>query len=562
MRSIFFVAVLCFTSEALAQDKIPTLVPTKAEIFGLDARPILLANRRRGRRRFAARAGVSAPVAFANTESWNHDGVDDLVLCGPIDAAFSGGSALTVVFWMRLTTAFDNASHEWIISSRDIGNIMFELIRPFDTDAITFRFGNTGAVYGFVDSGDLFQPEPNNWIHVAAVYNGSGGDNDARVNIYFDGIYMGPEAFSGTIPATLVADTPDVAIGALYTGGNPYGGDIDEVAIYAAVASQANITEMFAAGKSAYDHANGTLAASLKHLWRGDDDTHPNILDRAGTNHCTMIDMAADDITTNVLDEQTHFVSTEGNGSSGAAETAVDATNYDFSATDQISFATWLRGNGAVSRDVIAVYESASGSGQSTARLEIDNSNGDILFNVCDDADGCANNCSTFKTADGVWPTDATWHLVVATVDTTDGTETSDRIYVDGSLVPSTWTTAIADSISGACANPLVAMLKGSHISSSWTGKMASACVWSGIVSPANVTALFGAGGPAVVDCGHGGDWPTLVHANRAYTGIEPWGTPRFDPIMADYSPVGNDMIQINMSHQAMAWETAQDGNP
>lgn len=159
------------------------------------------------------------------------DGQDDRVELGTMDIS---GSALTIMAWIKINAFFGQSSDGRIISKADgvaeAGH--YWMLSTIDSNGTKLRFrlktdGETSTIIGGSVS-------TNEWIHVAAVYDGS------LMSLYRNGIQVAASAKTGAISedssvSTWLGDQPPSA------GSRPWNGIIDEVRIYESALTSAEI---------------------------------------------------------------------------------------------------------------------------------------------------------------------------------------------------------------------------------------------------------------------------------------------------------------------------------
>jgi PKD repeat protein len=156
------------------------------------------------------------------------DGADDRVTLGNMDV--SGGSGLTIAFWMNAGTLTNNdarfiskasgtqeADHYWMVSTVNSSGLRFRLKTGGTTSTLATAAG---------------QVQVGTWYHVAVTYDGS------NMRIYKDGVQVATAGKTGTISTG--AGVP-VALGSQPQGGSGFDGLMDDVRIYNEALSAAEI---------------------------------------------------------------------------------------------------------------------------------------------------------------------------------------------------------------------------------------------------------------------------------------------------------------------------------
>jgi PKD repeat protein len=161
-------------------------------------------------------------------QALSFDGVDDFVDLGTLDVS---GSALTIAAWIKA----DSFATDARILSKSVGSAEqdhYFMLSTIDNDGIKLRFrlktGTTTSTL-LASSGTLAVGQ---WIHVAAVYNGS------AMILYQDGVEVGRVAKSGVIATNA---TTRVAIGRNPQAYGAFDGTIDDVRVYARALSTSEV---------------------------------------------------------------------------------------------------------------------------------------------------------------------------------------------------------------------------------------------------------------------------------------------------------------------------------
>lgn len=125
------------------------------------------------------------------------DGVNDTVTHGDI-AAVDGASALSVMCWLWRDTSNGGDARDGVWSKAGAGNT-----GPY----IEFDYTNAGGSLWAIGTSTYAESTSNvwttgAWTHMAMVFNGAGGDNAARLQIYRNASLQS-YSYNGTIPATI-----------------------------------------------------------------------------------------------------------------------------------------------------------------------------------------------------------------------------------------------------------------------------------------------------------------------------------------------------------------------
>ena len=171
------------------------------------------------------------------------------------------------------------------VVARTSGAIEFDLISTTVTNQLSVYTTATGY------NDDI-------WHHILVTYAGT--SLPAGIKIYIDGWSKALTTNTNNLSATIIT-TNSLYFGGRATSGNNiyYTGDLDEVAFYDKVLSNAEMQEIRHAGP--VDLTTLSTAGNLLGWWRmGDGDTHPTLIDGYSTNDGTMTNMSAGSIISDV----------------------------------------------------------------------------------------------------------------------------------------------------------------------------------------------------------------------------------------------------------------------
>lgn len=180
---------------------------------------------------------------LVNGPSWNgntldFDGSNDYVNLGAIDVP---GAAMTLAGWIRADDLSNCGYRDCRIFSKSVGTatndhyIMLSTVKAGGATRFRFRLMTNGVTGTLIaSSGDLSN---NEWVHIAAVYNGN------SMLLYKDGNQVGSIAKSGNI-------TTDSSVQA-WIGGNPpsasirpWDGSISDVRLYNRALTEQEIRDL------------------------------------------------------------------------------------------------------------------------------------------------------------------------------------------------------------------------------------------------------------------------------------------------------------------------------
>jgi hypothetical protein len=179
------------------------------------------------------------------------------------------GDKLTLSAWVKGSPTGPN---QWntIINKSDDNQYRLQL----STDGTKFEFA-IRRISGNSWVTSLTSTDPDNWTHVAGVYDGT------TMKIYINGIEENSSNFSGNlnIPAT----TRPLYIGARYSAGRRWDCDIDQVMIFSRDLNSSEILNMY------NDQFNGGYyngdTNGLVGYWKFDDNVGVDIPDSSDNNN-------------------------------------------------------------------------------------------------------------------------------------------------------------------------------------------------------------------------------------------------------------------------------------
>ncbi len=150
------------------------------------------------------------------------DGQDDWVDIGNLDLS---SSAMSITFWFKADN-FNTSDARFISKASGSGDQdQYWMVSTLNETSLRFRLRTEGNTTTLVTVADVIQPDE--WIHIAAVYDGS------QMRIYLDGNEVASTPKTGQIDSD---PQVDVALGnqpSNASGGTrPFAGWMDEVRIY------------------------------------------------------------------------------------------------------------------------------------------------------------------------------------------------------------------------------------------------------------------------------------------------------------------------------------------
>ncbi len=206
-------------------------------------------------------------------QAFSFDGIDDGVSIGR-----SIQDDFTIEFWLNTTQQVaGNEDSQWWLGRGLVDGEVSSVTNDFGVTLLNgkvlFGVGNpdTTIKSGFVADG--------NWHHVAATRVRSTGE----MKLYMDGVQVST-ATGGKLSLTA---PPNLALGRLRIGSNPFKGLLDEISIYNRVLSPADIQGIFSAGSNGKCPATApcfSTPANLVSSWSAEGNAN----DKQGLNNGTL----------------------------------------------------------------------------------------------------------------------------------------------------------------------------------------------------------------------------------------------------------------------------------
>ncbi len=221
--------------------------------------------------------------SFASTKSVAFDGTDDYMQIGNV-LNLGSTTDFSISFWVKVSEATNNTflgkrqnnSNNWKIFSDSSDKIKFEA-----TDAGTVRFS-------IVYSGSALAE--GSWNHVVVSCDRSNGSTG--LNLYVNKI----ASTSAAASEADIDNTGDLRVGAFGSNVTLDGTLMDEVAIYNAALSSADVDKLYNSGKptdlslsASYDTDRTSNLLSWWRMGDGVGDNSSTIVDQAGSNNGTLI---------------------------------------------------------------------------------------------------------------------------------------------------------------------------------------------------------------------------------------------------------------------------------
>ena len=233
---------------------------------------------------------------FQNKYSIDFDGVDDNIEIQDSSVLRLNGSDNSFSFWAKLD-GLSNGDGKMICkaTSASASSSAYQ-IRTNNAD-LKFQFYSGG--WRTVSANSFFTTT--NWTHVVVTMK----DSTKIVKMYKNGAAFTTSPISGNIGYSI----PSSVNGELFFGcrgnlTNFFSGMLDEVAIYNAELSAAQVTAIYNSGNPT-DLTDSSMPSNLVGWWRNGDPNgtaaYPTIVDQStNSNNGVMTNMASGDIMTNV----------------------------------------------------------------------------------------------------------------------------------------------------------------------------------------------------------------------------------------------------------------------
>ncbi len=352
---------------------------------------------------------------------------------------FAGTAAFSVELWVRPTTP----SWSYLMSKAMFGNNGWY----FYTDPSgTIYFGREAGGTG-VDISAVGAMQAGVWTHVVATYDG------ATSRLYINGTLAASAADTGSMPGNAtsltIGDSSDP--GATM----PFGGRIDEVAVYPTALSASTVANHFGFTGAGQSYTARVAADSPNSWWRLGETTGTTAVDRGTANAAGTFG-------------GTYTLGAPGASGDGNTATTFAGGNlnvgdvYDFDANQSFTIEAWVAPTSLGWSDIVA-KESDAANGWSV----YSGPDGSVYVELYN-----GSNVQTVASPSGAL-TVGQWAHVAAT---SDGT--SLRLYVNGVLVASGWVWVTL----GSSSSPLV-IANGCSNWCPFNGRVDEVAVWTQALS-------------------------------------------------------------------------------
>ena len=373
-------------------------------------------------------AHQSAGASFDNTKSVDFiDGTNTEMTCGDIDALDSA-TAFPLSCWVFFT-ASELIPKTCFFSSGD--NTQNNLIRfhKGSNDELKLQVKTSGSGAD-LSAGTGTVLTANTWHHIAATYSSGTG------KMYLDGSLLS----TGTTGSAPSVAGDDMHIGRLAAGFNAHymKGLMDEVAIWDATLSDADITSIYNSGLpndlSVAGSYDTDRTSNLVHWWRmGDGDTSPTVIDhgveKGGGGASTLRDGTLNNGATFSMNHAGfNRFSLSFDGSNDSLE---GSANSSINFSGNLSVSAWVRQDTLAHGGIVAVGESSTDGSAFPGMFHVHTSPTKLQFY---DSTG-----SIQKTA--LTPTVNEWVHILVSIQS--GVSGGSVIYINGSVDQSSFTKTI-----------------------------------------------------------------------------------------------------------------------
>lgn len=231
---------------------------------------------------WASRTSLFPATTFFNSFSVNFDGVNDYLNGGDV-FAYDNATAWSLSMWVRP----QNVSAQRCLYSKvtDDANVFGWGLYHTATGAILLQMRASGQLQSHTSTATL---SALTWTHLVMTYNGSQNIDGCR--LYFDSV-VDTTPSSGAVTNTLLYSRP--AEFGRRNSAFYFSGHMDEISVWDKALSSTEVASIYNSG-SPQDVSTLSFASNLVSHYRcGDIDAHPTILDAAGSNDLTMVNMSA-----------------------------------------------------------------------------------------------------------------------------------------------------------------------------------------------------------------------------------------------------------------------------
>ena len=313
-----------------------------------------------------------APAVLSNTRSIDFDGTNDYMDCGNVNDLDSA-TAFSMSLWVLFETGEISGKQCFISSGGDVNNHL--RLHKGSSNEVRFQVVNAGSGSDISGLTSVVLSE-NTWHHVAVTYS------SGTCKIYIDASLRN----TGTTGSASSTNGDDFSIGRLAPFNTHYfGGLMDEVAIWNATLSDADITAIYNSGvptdlslASSYDTDR---TSNLTHWWRMEEGSGTSVVNTAnsGTNDGTLTNGPTFSTTVPTFNAYSVLLDGSNDYVDCGAITALNSAT-DFSVSMWVNFQSFVNN--------VAGYNIIGGSGSTT--------NNRFLLNVVRSSSTSANSLEVY----------------------------------------------------------------------------------------------------------------------------------------------------------------------
>ena len=226
--------------------------------------------------------------SFNNIYSTHFDGVDDYVSL-PVTGMSSIKTSGSYSLWFKMDAV--TSGGEFVNYTVDSDNNI-RIFYNYATTEIKANYKAGGTAYGVTKT---FTSGDGEWHHIASTWDATGS-----IRLYFDGVFVGGTAISGTVTGSFTSSS----IGRDGSGLLFFKGNIDEVVVFNKELTSTEVSTLYNNGLP----FNPVPVDNLKGYWKMGDGTitgdsiatYPTIPDETGNNNGTMTNMTSTDFQADV----------------------------------------------------------------------------------------------------------------------------------------------------------------------------------------------------------------------------------------------------------------------
>jgi hypothetical protein len=420
------------------------------------------------------------------------DGVNEYVTMGDVSALqFERTNTFSLSAWIRTTK---NTAAQQIVGKQEsstgtnpargysfhvinpTGQLRVRIVGVSGTSDITLR-----TVRGIFADGY--------WHHAVVTYAGT--SLASGVKIYVDGVEEVVVVETNNLSSTILT-TASFIVGVRFTTTLelPFEGPIDDVAVYNAVLTAANVTTIYNGGTPPDLTVVGPTGSLVGYWKMGDGATFPTIPDDSvNSNAGTMTNMEAGDIVADAPTSTPVAASTLSTLFGGTDEHGLigDVTPLQFERTDSFSISAWVKTTATATQTIFGKMLGTTTFRGYNFRL-LNTPAGVLQMQIISD-NGAANLIS-LRTTSAV-ANDGLWHHVCVTYAGTS-TTAGIKLYIDGAIPSSTVVSAgpVTATILGGASAAIGARINAAS-DSFFVGNIDEVAVYNKALTGLEVLAIF-----------------------------------------------------------------------